>query len=116
MTSYSGRDKSGQGRRSSIVLDDDPTGTQAVAGVPVVLDWSDEALREALSAGSPRAIHVLTNSRALSAERARETTFDAACAALEALPNARLVLRGDSTLFDFLRGRSPVVADAGTYL
>ena len=28
----------------TVVLDDDPTGTQAMANVPIVLDWSDGAV------------------------------------------------------------------------
>ncbi len=34
----------------SVVLDDDPTGTQAMSGVSIVLDWSDGAI----AAASPR--------------------------------------------------------------
>ena len=28
----------------TVVLDDDPTGTQAMANVPIVLDWSGDAV------------------------------------------------------------------------
>lgn len=80
----------------TIVLDDDPTGTQSVEGVPVLFEWSAELIAEA--AGDAPAIHLLTNIRAFSQERAREITFGAARAAREALPGARLLLRGDSTL------------------
>lgn len=80
-----------------IVLDDDPTGTQEVRGVPVLLEWSPQDIRAAGARGAA-AIHLLTNSRALTGERARELVADAAAAAREAFPDARIVLRGDSTL------------------
>lgn len=80
-----------------VVLDDDPTGTQAVAGVPVVLVPSRAAFIAADATGA-RAVHVLTNTRALEAPDARAATARAARAARTALPGARLVLRGDSTL------------------
>ena len=55
-----------RGRASSmisVVLDDDPTGTQAMSGVSIVLDWSDGAIAAAIRDGDP-SVHVLTNSRA----------------------------------------------------
>jgi uncharacterized protein YgbK (DUF1537 family) len=87
----------GRHRPPLVVLDDDPTGAQAVTGVPVFLEWTPAALREA-AAGGPPAIHVITNHRAFPPERAREAVFEAARAAAEALPTWRIVLRGDSTL------------------
>ena len=80
-----------------VVLDDDPTGTQAVAGVPVLLDWDDGLVAET-AAASPRSLHLLTNSRAYPPERARAIVRDAAAAAVRALGRPRLALRGDSTL------------------
>jgi uncharacterized protein YgbK (DUF1537 family) len=80
-----------------VVLDDDPTGAQAVTGVPVVLEWTPAVLREAAAGGVP-AMHVITNHRACPPELARATVFEAARAAVEALPEWRIVLRGDSTL------------------
>ena len=50
-----------------IVLDDDPTGAQSESGVPVALEW-DAALLERIGAASPRAVHLLTNTRSLPAE------------------------------------------------
>jgi uncharacterized protein YgbK (DUF1537 family) len=81
---------------TTIVLDDDPTGTQAVHDVPVLLAWPDAAVSRA--ARGARALHLMTNVRALPPERAEAVTADAARAALRAVPGARLVLRGDSTL------------------
>src|SRR5579871_5521237 len=44
------------------VIDDDPTGAQSEAGVPLLLEWPAAALRGREGAG---AVHLLTNSRAL---------------------------------------------------
>ncbi len=80
-----------------VVLDDDPTGAQAVTGVPVLLEWTPETLRETARSGPP-AMYLITNHRAFPPDRARRIVFEAARAAVEALPGARIVLRGDSTL------------------
>ena len=81
----------------SVVLDDDPTGTQAVSDVAVVLDWSDPGVWSAVEPGD-RAVHVLTNARAHSSAEAAELVASAAAAARSRFPGARLILRGDSTL------------------
>jgi uncharacterized protein YgbK (DUF1537 family) len=97
-------------RGSSVVavLDDDPTGTQLVSDMPVVLDWSPEVLRR-LSAGP---FHVLTNSRAYSGPRAYALTYDAARAVRARFPEAHIVLRGDSTLRAHVHEEYEAVADA----
>jgi uncharacterized protein YgbK (DUF1537 family) len=79
------------------VLDDDPTGTQAMANVSIVLDWSDGAVAGAVLARDP-SVHLLTNSRAHTAAEAGAMTASAAAAARAAFGDARLLLRGDSTL------------------
>ena len=81
----------------TVVLDDDPTGTQAAAGISVVLDWSDPDVWTAV-AEDDRGVHVLTNSRAYDAAAAGAVVASAALAARAAFPRCRLVLRGDSTL------------------
>jgi uncharacterized protein YgbK (DUF1537 family) len=81
----------------TVVLDDDPTGTQAVSDVTVVLDWADPAVWEAVREGD-RAVHVLTNSRAHDGAEAGRLVASAATAARLRFPRARLLLRGDSTL------------------
>jgi len=83
--------------RPLIVIDDDPTGTQAVAGVPVLLEWDPGLVAETAAAGPP-AIHLMTNARAYPPDEARELTRSAVAAAVEALSRPRVVLRGDSTL------------------
>lgn len=81
----------------TVVLDDDPTGTQAMTNVPIVLDWTGDAIGAAVRHGDP-SVHVLTNSRAHTAAEAGERTATAAAAARRAFGDARLLLRGDSTL------------------
>jgi uncharacterized protein YgbK (DUF1537 family) len=94
-----------------VVLDDDPTGTQTVHGVDVLSDWSVPALAAALADPRP-CFFVLTNSRALSAERAsaqsREVAANLARAALRAGSRFTVVSRSDSTL----RGHFAVELDA----
>lgn len=79
------------------VIDDDPTGTQAVADVPVLLDWD---LPQAWQAVTPRdrSLHLLTNSRAHDAAEAIQLVRSAATAVKDRFPDARFLLRGDSTL------------------
>src|SRR3954462_4653274 len=52
-----------------IVLDDDPTGTQTVHGVPVLTTWTVDALAAELNEPGPCA-YILTNTRAFSGEQA----------------------------------------------
>lgn len=80
-----------------VFLDDDPTGTQAVADVPVLLQWGEPLLARVIASGA-RSVHVLTNSRALTAPRAERLVHDAARAVVAAAPQAPILLRGDSTL------------------
>jgi uncharacterized protein YgbK (DUF1537 family) len=81
----------------TVVLDDDPTGTQAVSDVLVVLDWSDPGVWDGVRAGE-RTVHMLTNARAHTGAEAAALVASAAAAARARHPRARLVLRGDSTL------------------
>ncbi|MDX6569962.1 MAG: hypothetical protein QOH15_2540, partial [Gaiellales bacterium] len=64
----------------TVVLDDDPTGTQAVSDVTVVLEWDDPAVWEAGREGD-RAVHGLTNSRAHDGAEAARLIGSAAAAA-----------------------------------
>jgi uncharacterized protein YgbK (DUF1537 family) len=83
-------------REPLVVLDDDPTGVQTLAGIRALLAWDPARVRAAL-AGRP-SVHLITNTRALPAERVRPFVSDATRAALEGAPDAAVVLRGDSTL------------------
>ena len=93
--------------RALVVLDDDPTGTQSVADLPVVTGWSVEDLTWALSTGAP-AVYVMTNSRSLDpadAERLNVEVVTNALAAAERVGRpVSFVSRSDSTL----RGHYPL--------
>jgi len=82
---------------TTIALDDDPTGAQAVANVPVVLDWDDDLAWNEVR-DDDESVHVLTNSRAYAPADAARLVAAAATAAHRRLPDARILLRGDSTL------------------
>ena len=77
------------------VVDDDPTGAQSEAGVPLLLEWPAAALRGRETFG---AVHLLTNSRALDERAAYGVVRDAAAAAHAEMRERTVVLRGDSTL------------------
>jgi len=92
-----------------VVIDDDPTGTQTVYGVPVLTSWDVERLRAEFS-GSEPCFYILTNSRSLAPEEARALTLGLA-RNLGAAAGTRaftLVSRSDSTL----RGHFPLETDA----
>jgi uncharacterized protein YgbK (DUF1537 family) len=84
-----------------VVIDDDPTGTQSVADVPIVTQWTVSDLRWAL-VQPVTASFVLTNSRSMSAVRARqvntEIVTNLAQAAADLDLNVSIISRGDSTL------------------
>ena len=100
------------GRRIA-VLDDDPTGTQTVHGVPVLTTWTVEDLSWALTQPSPT-FYILTNSRSFPEEEAAEMNREISTNLLEAsrATSAEFVVasRGDSTL----RGHYPAETDALT--
>ena len=103
------------GSQPIVVLDDDPTGVQTLAGIRVLLAWDATRIRAALDGRS--AVHLVTNTRALPAERVQPLVEGAARASLEGVPAARIVLRGDSTLRGHLLeeylGVRNVIAPAG---
>ncbi|MDW6063075.1 four-carbon acid sugar kinase family protein [Streptomyces sp. FXJ1.4098] len=96
--------------RRLVVLDDDPTGTQTVADVPVLTTWTVEDLRWALRQDST-AFFVLTNTRSLApdAAAARNREVVRALAQASAAEGIGYVLasRSDSTL----RGHFPLETD-----
>ncbi|NDJ76518.1 MAG: hypothetical protein GYB65_09680 [Chloroflexi bacterium] len=97
--------------RTLVVLDDDPTGTQTVHGVPVLTEWSTASL-EAELRRRPDCFYVLTNSRSLPPAQAE--SLNAAIgrhlttAANQARRGFAVVSRSDSTL----RGHFPGEVDA----
>jgi uncharacterized protein YgbK (DUF1537 family) len=99
-------------RSKLVVLDDDPTGTQTVYDVPVITEWSLEALRAELAESSP-GFYILTNSRSMpqaAAEKLNREIAENLRAAARSLardgqaePAFSIVSRSDSTL----RGHFP---------
>lgn len=97
-------------RRTVVVLDDDPTGTQSVQHLPVLTRWSVDDLTWALEQDAP-AVYVLTNTRSLApadaAARTREVVVAATTAADRLGRSLEFVSRSDSTL----RGHFPLETD-----
>jgi uncharacterized protein YgbK (DUF1537 family) len=102
----------------TVVLDDDPTGTQSATGVTVLLEFSPPILTEALRDG--RSVYVQTNSRAIGESEAVAlvtSVRDAALAAGRSLgEEIQFVLRGDSTLRGHVFAESAVFASPGSVL
>lgn len=90
-----------------VVLDDDPTGTQSVADLPVLMTWKKEDFLWAFATGKP-AVYVMINSRSLAPQDAEQVNREAVKAALAAAKEAAVevafVSRSDSTL----RGHFPL--------
>ncbi|HKU29792.1 four-carbon acid sugar kinase family protein [Arthrobacter sp. NyZ413] len=101
-------------RRVLVVLDDDPTGTQSVADLPVLTRWEVEdfawAFTHIVETMSQPAVYVLTNTRSLDPAEAAARNEEIVRNALAAAgPELRLgfVSRSDSTL----RGHYPLETD-----
>lgn len=94
-------------RRFLVVLDDDPTGTQSVAGVPVLTSWGVEDIRWAFQQGSST-FYVLTNTRGLGQQemkvRNEEVVASLVAGARPLGASFVLASRSDSTL----RGHFPM--------
>lgn len=94
-----------------VVLDDDPTGTQTVHGIPVLTEWSVDSLRVELSNSLP-GFYILTNSRSLPLPGAcrvnREIAENLSQAADVTARKFVVVSRSDSTL----RGHFPGEVEA----
>src|SRR5215217_4413087 len=84
----------------TVVLDDDPTGTQSATGVRVLLRWDADRLTAALR--EVDAVYLQTNSRAVDASAAValcERIRGEIDTAVDRLGEpVQVVLRGDSTL------------------
>lgn len=105
------RQARGADPRRLVVLDDDPTGTQSVADLPVLTGWSEDDLAWALGTGAP-AVYVMTNSRSLDPDTAERRNRDVVETAVRAAERCHVeidvVSRSDSTL----RGHFPLETDA----
>lgn len=100
-----------QGGIKLAVVDDDPTGTQTVRGLPLVTQWEERELMWAMATAAPL-FGVLTNSRALAENDARAingTIAERLAVVARTLGvGLRIISRGDSTL----RGHFPAEPDA----
>lgn len=98
-------------RRKIVVLDDDPTGTQTVHGVPVLTEWTLEALVKEFE-NDVTAFYILTNTRAFSEKEAREVNRQIGSRLKEAAivtgRDFSVISRSDSTL----RGHFPAELEA----
>lgn len=95
--------------RPIIVLDDDPTGTQTVHDVPVITEWSVEALENEFKQQTPL-FYILTNSRALIGPEADLLGLEIGRNLAQINQRCWIVSRSDSTL----RGHFPNEIDALT--
>ncbi len=97
--------------RKVVVLDDDPTGTQTVHGVPVLTEWSVERLSNELRSDLP-CVYVLTNTRAMPLVQAQALNAEIGQNLVQASRQVGremvLISRSDSTL----RGHFPGETDA----
>ncbi len=98
-------------RAKVVVLDDDPTGTQTVHGIPVLTEWSVTTLEAELRDPAP-CFYLLTNTRAFPVGQAcdinREIGRNLSEASARAGRAFTVVSRSDSTL----RGHYPAETDA----
>ena len=98
-----------------VVLDDDPTGTQTVHGLPVLTDWSVEMIVAELQNDLP-AFYILTNSRSLPLPDAQKLNAEIGCnlsaAATQVQRNFAVISRGDSTLRGHFPGELAALSEA----
>lgn len=90
----------------TVILDDDPTGTQTVHGLNVLTTWGVEELTEELLSDAA-AFFILTNSRSMTSSEAAELSFEIGMNLKSAMDQTgtkiRVISRSDSTL----RGHFP---------
>ena len=102
----------------TIVLDDDPTGTQSATGVTVLLESDADLLTDALRHAD--SVYVQTNSRALDESTAvaliRRIRADGEEAARRLGVEVRFVLRGDSTLRGHVFAETEVFLDGNAVM
>jgi uncharacterized protein YgbK (DUF1537 family) len=100
-------------KRKVVVLDDDPTGTQTVHSLPVLTEWTAEALSAAWDEAAT-CFYVLTNSRRYPMNEAltmnREIALNLAQVARACDVEPLVVSRSDSTLRGHYPGEVSVLA------
>jgi len=109
------RKQSAINARTLVVLDDDPTGTQTVYDLPVLTEWTIDALHAEFQRGTP-IFYILTNSRALPLPQAQALNSEIAknllAAALATGSDFAVVSRSDSTLRGHFPGETDALAGA----
>lgn len=102
-------------QRKLVVLDDDPTGTQTVYGLPVLTEWPTDRLAEELRGDAP-AFYLLTNSRSLPLNQARALNAEIGANLLAASQQTgqeiAVISRSDSTLRGHFPGEIQALAEA----
>ncbi|MFN8519688.1 MAG: four-carbon acid sugar kinase family protein [Chloroflexota bacterium] len=103
-------------QRRVVVFDDDPTGTQTVSEVDVILDGSVRSIEHAFDSSGP--LLLLTNTRSMP-EREAVARVRQSKERVEAIARAHdevctMVLRGDSTLRGHVFAEVDAVANPGT--
>lgn len=93
-------------KKTLVILDDDPTGTQTVFDVPVLTDLSGQAIRDAVDEAPP-VLFLLTNSRALTTEQTTKLHKNLGKILKEYDDDIIVISRSDSTL----RGHFPLETD-----
>ncbi len=100
-----------ESKKTIIVLDDDPTGTQTCYDVTVLTSWNKELIAEELNK-KPSILFILTNSRSLPEKEAVDLTMEIGRnlkqASLETGREIIVISRSDSTL----RGHFPAEVNA----
>lgn len=101
--------------RRLVVLDDDPTGTQTIADLPVLTRWSVEDVRWALQQDTA-GFFVLINTRSMSADDAAQRNREvvralAEAARLEGDTAYAIASRSDSTLRGYFPLETDVIAE-----
>jgi uncharacterized protein YgbK (DUF1537 family) len=102
-------------KRVLVVLDDDPTGTQSVADLPVLTAWEADDFRWAFGVSDggtpPPAVYVLTNTRSLDPAEAAARNREVVLNSLEAARDLDLELAFTSRSDSTLRGHFPLETD-----
>ena len=92
-----------ESKKTLVILDDDPTGTQTVFDVPVLTDLSAQSIKDAIDEAPP-VLFLLTNSRALTVEQTTECHQRLVDILKEYQDDIIVISRSDSTL----RGHFPL--------
>lgn len=93
-----------------VVIDDHPTGSQSMVGVPVLAAWSEDQIAWAMD-NNHRIFYIVTNTRAMDAKAAENRMLEVTTAVLDAArereKKVNFLIRSDSSL----RGHFPLDVD-----